>query len=45
MVEIEYENGRVVITQCEVVVDFKLSDLNYKARQELINMASDVISK
>lgn len=45
MVDIKYENGRVVITQCECEIDFKLSDLNYKNRQELINISSDIIAR
>lgn len=42
MTQIKYRDGRLKIIQSESEVDFKISDLTYKAKQQLIESIKDI---
>ena len=42
MTQIIYELGRLEITQSECIINFKVSDLTYESRQNLIKSIKDI---
>lgn len=42
MTQIKYKDGRLKIIQAESKVDFKISDLTYEAKQQLINSVKNI---
>ena len=42
MTQITYTNGRLKIKQSEHEVDFKISDLTYESRQQLMNAIIEI---
>ena len=42
MTNIIYKEGRLIITQSEQEVDFRISDLTHEAKQQLINSIKNI---